>query len=49
VVKFIEEQKAQKPPVRLEDLVERIKERFGLVVHTRSIQRALKRKGKKTP
>ncbi len=49
VVKFIEEQKAQKPPVRLGDLVERIKERFGLVVHTRSIQRALKRKEKKTP
>ncbi len=49
VVKFIEEQKAQKPPVRLGDLVERIKEQFGMEVHLRSIQRALKRKEKKTP
>ena len=48
VVRFIEEQKAQERSVRLEDLVERVKERFGLVVHTRSIQRALKRKQKKT-
>lgn len=48
VVQFIEEQKAQEPSVRLDDLVERIKERFGLVVHTRSVQRALKRKQKKT-
>ena len=47
VVQFIEEQKAQEHSVRLDDLVERIKERFGLVVHTRSIQRALKRKQKK--
>lgn len=49
VVKFIEEQKAQKPPVRLGELVERIKEQFGMQVHLRSIQRALKRKEKKTP
>lgn len=48
VVQFIEEQKAQEASVRLDDLVERIKERFGLVVHRRSIQRALKRKQKKT-
>lgn len=48
VVQFIEEQKAQESSLRLSDLVERIKEKFGLVVHTRSIQRALKRKGKKT-
>jgi len=49
VVKFIEEQKGQGRSVRLGDLVERIKEQFGLEVHPRSIQRALKRKGKKTP
>jgi transposase len=48
VVQFIEEQKAQDHSVRLDDLVERIKEQFGLVVHPRSIQRALKRKQKKT-
>jgi hypothetical protein len=47
VVKFIEEQKAQKPPVRLGELVERIKEQFGIQVHLRSIQRAVKRKEKK--
>lgn len=48
VMKFLEEQKAQDRSVRLDDLVERTRERFGLVVHTRSIQRALKRKQKKT-
>jgi transposase len=48
VVKFIDEQKAQERSLRLDHLVERIKERFGLVVHTRSIQRALRRKQKKT-
>jgi transposase len=47
VMRFIEEQKAQDRSIRLEDLVARIKERFDLVVHTRSIQRALKRKEKK--
>jgi transposase len=35
--------------VRLGELVERIKEQFGIKVHLRSIQRALKRKEKKTP
>jgi transposase len=47
VVKFIEEQKREDGSVTLDQLVKRIKRRFGLVVHTRSIQRALKRKKKK--
>ncbi len=47
VVKFIEEQKREDGSVTLDQLVNRIKRQFGLVVHTRSIQRALKRKKKK--
>lgn len=47
VVKFIEEQKREDGSVTLGELVNRIKRQFGLVVHTRSIQRALKRKKKK--
>jgi len=47
VVKFIEEQKREDGSVTLSELVNRIKRQFGLVVHTRSIQRALKRKKKK--
>lgn len=47
VVKFIEEQKREDGSVTLGELVSRIKRQFGLDVHTRSIQRALKRKKKK--
>jgi len=46
-VKFIEEQKREDGSVTLGELVDRIKKQFGLVVHIRSIQRALKRKEKK--
>ena len=48
VVKFIEEQKAQDATVTLDKLVQRIKDKFGLVVHKRSIQRAVTRKKKKS-
>ena len=48
VVKFIEEQKAQEGAVTLDKLVQRIKDKFGLVVHKRSIQRAVTRKKKKS-
>ena len=48
VVKFIEEQKAQEEAVTLDKLVQRIKDKFGLVVHKRSIQRAVTRKKKKS-
>jgi len=47
VLKFIEEQKREDGSVTLDELVDRIKRQFGLVVHIRSIQRALKRKEKK--
>lgn len=46
VVKFIEAQKAQEEAVTLDKLVQRIKDKFGLVVHKRSIQRAVTRKKK---
>ena len=48
VVKFIEEQKAQEGAVTLDKLVQRIKDKFGLVVHKRSIQRAVTRQKKKS-
>lgn len=47
VVKFIEEQKAQDGAIGLTTLVNRIKEKFGIAIHARSIQRALTRKKKK--
>jgi len=47
VVKFTEEQRREDGAVTLGELVNRIKRQFGLVVHPRSIQRALKRKEKK--
>lgn len=47
VVKFIEEQRREDGAVTLGELVNRIQRQFGLVVHTRSIQRALKRTKKK--
>jgi len=47
VLKFIEEQKREDGAVTLDELVGRINRKFGLVVHIRSIQRALKRKEKK--
>ena len=47
VVKFTEEKRREDGAVTLGELVNRIKRQFGLVVHPRSIQRALKRKEKK--
>jgi len=47
VVKFIEKQRREDGAVTLGELVNRIQRQFGLVVHPRSIQRALKRKEKK--
>lgn len=47
VVKFIQEQRREDGAVTLGELVKRIQRQFGLVVHTRSIQRALKRTKKK--
>ena len=48
VVKFIEEQKAQEEAVTLDKLVQRINQKFGLELHTRSIQRAHRRRKKKS-
>lgn len=48
VVKFIQEQKAQDAKVTLDKLVQQIKDKFGLLVHKRSIQRAVTRQKKKS-
>jgi transposase len=49
VVSFVEELRAQGEPMGMEALLERIEERFGVRVHRRSLERALGRRGKKTP
>jgi transposase len=48
VVRFIEEQRREDGSVTLGELVNRIKRQFGLVLHPRSIQRALKHKKKQS-
>jgi transposase len=47
VVTFIQEQRREDGAVTLSELVKRIQRQFGLIVHPRSIQRALKRAKKK--
>jgi len=47
VVALLREALAQQPELRSQDLVELIKERFGISVHRRSIERALARQEKK--
>ena len=47
VMAFIADCKKQKPSLQPGDLVDRIKQHFGLSVHPRSIERALQRQLKK--
>jgi len=47
VVTFLIEQQSQQPHLRTADLVDLLKERFGLLVHPRSVERALARHRKK--
>ncbi len=47
VVGFLLEQLEQQPRLRTADLVELLELRFGLLVHPRSVERALARHGKK--
>ncbi|MDA3971392.1 MAG: helix-turn-helix domain containing protein [Desulfobulbaceae bacterium] len=49
VIKFLEKQRAQDGSITLNMLAKQIKETFGIVVHIRSIQRALAQKKKKLP
>jgi len=46
VIKFIKEQKEENPSLTLSDLVRRIENELGVVVHRRSIQRVMNRKKK---
>lgn len=48
VVDFLEGLRAADPSVRTPELVEEVRQRFGLNVHPRSIERALARRAKKT-
>jgi transposase len=43
IVAFVEEQLAADPALRPRDLVEAINQRYGVVVHPRSVERALAR------
>ena len=47
VVAFLQEQRARDPTLRTAQLVQLVHERFGLVVHPRSIERALGRHTKR--
>jgi transposase len=49
VMAFIEELRAGDSTVAAANIVQLIKERFGLTVHPRSVERALARLGKKEP
>lgn len=47
VMEAIEEWLSEKPPPRAKELVERLRRRFGIEVHPRSIERGLKRRAKR--
>lgn len=47
VIGFIEQARAEEPSLKTQDLVDRIRERFDLIVHPRTIERALARAQKK--
>jgi transposase len=47
VLSFVDDELGSQPSLTMAALAERIHERFGLRVHPRSIQRALKRRSKK--
>jgi transposase len=47
VMTFIEESRAADQTTRTSDLVEKVKAKFGISIHRRSIERALKRTKKK--
>jgi transposase len=47
VMVFVEEARAEDASLRAPALAERVRERFGLSVHPRSIERALARRGKR--
>ena len=48
VVDYIEKAIAEDAPLRVQDLVERLNQHFGVSVHSRSIERALERRQKKS-
>jgi transposase len=47
VVAFLESTRADEPSLRTGDLVRRVEQHFGILVHPRSIERALARQAKK--
>jgi transposase len=47
VMQFVAEIRAADPSLRAQDLAQRIKEQFGLVVHARSIERRLSEEKKR--
>ncbi|MCZ6602150.1 MAG: helix-turn-helix domain-containing protein [Planctomycetota bacterium] len=49
VLEFLAQRLQEEPDLRLAELVPLVQARFGRSVHPRSIERALKRRGKKKP
>jgi len=48
VIAFIDQQVAKQPEIGMDEIADRVLERFGLRVHARSIRRALGQREKKT-
>ena len=48
VLEFLGQLRAEQPGIRYEEMAERVRERFGIVVNPRSIERCLRRGQKKT-
>jgi len=48
VLDFVREEKSRESSLSATEMADRIEKRFGTVVHSRSIERALSRQGKKT-
>jgi transposase len=49
VLSFVEQQRDARPALTMDALAERLRARFGVSVHPRSIQRAFDRRSKKNP
>lgn len=49
VMSFVERSREEDPSHKTSDLVDAIKQRFGIEVHRRSVERAKRRRVKKTP
>jgi transposase len=45
VIQYLRESRASEPDIKVPALVEKIRERFGIVLHSRTVEKALLKKG----